>query len=125
MLLLTSEFSTLASIFKLIFLLIAFIGILFAASWFTRWYAGSAMMKQRNHNISVIENYSFGPGKTIYILKIGTKYVAVAVAKETFTVLAELTEDELELYSAEPVKQGDFKDVFAELLHKNKKQDKK
>ena len=120
MLLLTSGFSTLASIFKLVFLLIVFVALLFAASWFTRWYAGSAMVKQRNRNISVIEHYPFGQGKVIYIVKIGNKYVAIAVAKDTVTVLAELTEEELELHPIDPVNQGNFGDVFAELI-KNKK----
>lgn len=129
MLLLTSGFSTLASIFKLIFLLIVFIALLFAASWFTRWYAGSTAMKQKNHNISVVEQHPFGPGKMLYIVKIGTKYVAVAAAKESVTVLAELTEEELDLPSQvhpmDPANQGNFRDVFAELVKKTKKQDKK
>lgn len=125
MLLLTSGFSTLASIFKLVFLLIVFVALLFAASWFTKWYAGSAAMKQRNHNISVLEQHPFGQGKMLYIVKIGTKYVAVAVTKETVTVLAELSEEDLELHPLEPVNQGNFGDVFAELIKKPKKQDKK
>lgn len=125
MLLLTSGFSTLASIFKLIFFLIVFIALLFAASWFTRWYAGSSMVRQRHRNISVIENYPFGQGKMIYILKIGNKYIAVAAGKDTFTVLAELAEEELDLQPIEPVKQGSFGDVFGELIKKQKKQDKK
>lgn len=125
MLLLTSGFSTLASIFKLVFLLIVFVALLFAASWFTKWYAGSAMVRQRHRNISVIENYPFGQGKAIYIVKIGNKYIAVAVAKDTFTVLAELAEEELDLHPIEPMNQGNFGDVFAELIKRQKKQDKK
>lgn len=123
MLLLTSEFSTLASIIKFIFLLIVFIGLLFAASWFTRWYARSAMPKQKFHNVSVIESYPFGPGRTIFILKIGTKYVAVAAAKDRVTVLAELTEEELDLEPQEMWKQGSFSDMFSELVKKKKKQE--
>lgn len=123
MLLLTSEFSTLASIIKFIVLLILFIGLLFAASWFTRWYAKVAMPKQKFHNISVIESYPFGPGRTIFILKIGEKYVAVAVAKDRITVLTELTEEELDLEPQEFVKQGSFGDMFSELVKKSKKQE--
>lgn len=123
MLLLTSEFSTLASIIKFIFLLIVFIGLLFAASWFTRWYAGSTMQKQKFHNISVVESYPFGPGRTIFILKIGTKYVAVASAKDRITVLTELTEEELDLEPQEILKQGSFSDMFSELVKKRKKQE--
>ncbi|MDO4166460.1 MAG: flagellar biosynthetic protein FliO [Eubacteriales bacterium] len=122
MLLLTSGFSTLASLFKLILLLIVFIGLLFAASWFTRWYANASMSKQNNHNIQVMESYAFGPGKTICIVKIGTKYVAVAVTKEKITVLTELTEEELDLQPQEFLKQGSFGDMFSELMKKTKKQ---
>ncbi len=123
MLLLTSGFSTLASLFKLILLLIVFIGLLFAASWFTRWYAGSSVAKQNNHNIQVVENYSFGPGKTICIVKIGTKYVAVAVAKDTVTVLTELTEEELDIQPQGFPKQSSFGDMFSELVKKTKRQE--
>lgn len=123
MLLLTSGFSTLASLFKLILLLIVFIVLLIAASWFTRWYAGSAMVKQKNHNISMVESFPFGQGKTIHILKIGTKYVAIAVAKDTVTVLTELEEDELDLQPQEFPKQGSFGDMFSDLVKKAKKQD--
>lgn len=123
MLLLTSGFSTLASIIKLILLLIVFIGLLAAASWFTKWYAGSAMAKQKFHNVSVIESYPFGSGRTIFILKIGKKYVAVAVAKDAVTVLAELTEEELDLEPQKLPEQGSFHDMFSELVRKAKKQE--
>lgn len=123
MLLLTSEFSTFASIIKFIILLIVFIGLLFVASWFTKWYAGSAMPKQKFHNVSVIESCPFGPGRTIFILKIGKKYVAVAVVKDRITVLTELTEDELDLEPQEYMKQGSFSDMFSELIKKTKKQE--
>ncbi len=121
MLLLMSEFSTLASIIKFVVLLIVFIGLLFAASWFTRWYARSAMPKQRFQNVSVIESYPFGPGRTVFILKIGAKYVAVAAARDRITVLAELTEDELNLEPQEIPKLGTFGDMFSELIKKKKK----
>lgn len=123
MLLLTSGFSTLASIIKCIVLLIIFIGLLFAASWFTKWYAGAAMPKQKFHNVSVIESCPFGPGRTIFILKIGEKYVAVAVAKDRITVLTELTEEELDLEPQEFMKQGSFSDMLSELVKKTKKQE--
>lgn len=124
MLLLTSGFSTLASLFKLILLLILFLGLLFAASWFTKWYAGSAMLKNKNKNISILESYPLGQGKTIHIIKIGSRYLAVAVSKDQIAMLTELQEEELDLQPVQFPKQGSFRDMFTELMEKKKKQEK-
>lgn len=119
MLLLLAKFSTLASIFKLILLFVIFIGILFAASWFTRWYAESSGMKNRNSNIKIVESVPIGQGKMIYIAKIGEKYIAFAATKDQITVLTELTEDQLEIPPVE-IPTGSFKEVFSKMLDKKK-----
>lgn len=120
MLLLLAKFSTLASIFKLILLFLVFIGILFAASWFTRWYAGSAVVKNRNSNIKIVESFPLGQGKMIYIAKIGEKYISFAATKDQVTVLTELTEDQLEIQPVE-IPTGSFKEVFSKMLEKKTK----
>lgn len=107
--------STLASLFKLIALFIVFILILVASYYATKWYAKSGMLNNRSQNIQMIESFSMSPGKQICILRLGEKYIAVAVCKEQIVYLTELPEEQLslELPNAE---NGDFKEVFGKML---------
>lgn len=107
--------STLASLFKLIALLIVFILILVASYYVTKWYAKSGMIGNRSQNIQVVESFSMGPGKQICILKLGEKYVAVAVCKEKITFLTDLNEEQLSL-EAPPIENTNFKDVFGKMM---------
>ncbi len=121
--------STLASFIKLILTCICFVLILVAAYCFTKWYAGSGMVKNKTKNIQVMESYPLGPGKQICILKIGEKYVAVAIAKDQVTVLTELQEEQL-TFEEIAVKNTSFGEVFGNTMkeqwsQKRKKNDRK
>lgn len=116
--------STFASFIKLIILLIFFVLILFASYYFTRWYAKSGMIKNKSQNIRVMESFSMGPGKQICILKLGEKYVAVAVCKEQITVLTELDEGQLLLEEVQ-LQSTSFGEVFGEMVKQQLKKSKK
>ncbi|MBO5484159.1 MAG: flagellar biosynthetic protein FliO [Lachnospiraceae bacterium] len=116
--------STFASFIKLIILLIFFVLILFASYYFTRWYAKSGMLKNKSQNIHVVESFSMGPGKQICILKLGEKYVAVAVCKEQITVLTELDEGQLSLEEVQ-LQSTSFGEVFGEMVKQQLKKSKK
>ena len=64
---LITGFSAAAGIFRFIALFIVFIGILFLAFYFTKWYAKSGLIRKGSGNINVIESYQLSPGKIIYI----------------------------------------------------------
>ena len=73
--------SALASFFKLCMLLIAFILILVASYYVTRWYAQSGFVRRQNHNMEIVDTLSMGPNRQICIVRIGQKYIAVSVCK--------------------------------------------
>ena len=50
--------SALASFFKLCMLLIAFILILVASYYVTRWYAQSGFVRRQNHNMEIVDTLS-------------------------------------------------------------------
>ena len=52
---LITGFSAAAGIFRFIALFIVFIGILFLAFYFTKWYAKSGLIRKGSGNINVIE----------------------------------------------------------------------
>ena len=109
--------SALASFLKLLMLLIAFILILVASYYVTKWYAKSGFIKKQTNNMEIVDTFSMGPNRQICIVRIGQKYIAVSVCKDQIRYLTEIPEEQLELTVQKP--QGDgmpFKDVFHNMM---------
>lgn len=82
----------------------------------TRYIAKFQKLKQTGGNIAVLETCRIAPNKYVQIIRLGEKYIAVAVCKETVTKLAELSEEELSV----PDEAGDDVPGFAYILEKAK-----
>ena len=121
---LITKYSTFAGIFKLIFLVIIFIVILVLSYLVTKWYANSSLVKNKTNNIEIKESFQLAPGKTISIVRIGEKYVALAQFKDNVVKLAELTEEELILNREVEISYSSFKDVFSNIVKSRKKDTK-
>lgn len=121
---LITKYSTFAGIFKLIFLVIIFIVILVLSYLITKWYANSGLVKNKTNNIEIKESFQLAPGKTISIVRIGEKYVALAQFKDNVVKLAELTEEELILNREVEISDSSFKDVFSNIVKSRKKDTK-
>ena len=121
---LITKYSTFAGIFKLIFLVIIFIVILVLSYLVTKWYANSGLVKNKTNNIEIKESFQLAPGKTISIVRIGEKYVALAQFKDNVVKLAELTEEELILNREVDISDSSFKDVFSNIVKSRKKDTK-
>ncbi len=109
--------SALASFLKLLMLLIAFILILVASYYVTKWYAKSGFIKKQTNNMEIVDTFSMGPNRQICIVRIGQKYIAVSVCKDQIRYLTEIPEEQLKLTVQKP--QGDgmpFKDVFRNMM---------
>ena len=119
---LITKYSTFAGIFKLIFLVIIFIVILVLSYLVTKWYANSGLVKNKTNNIEIKESFQLAPGKTISIVRIGEKYVALAQFKDNVVKLAELTEEELILNREVEISDSSFKDVFSNIVKSRKKE---
>lgn len=123
MLVYLTDFSAAADIFKFFSLFIVFIAVIVAAYYFTKWYAKSGFIKKGSNNIEIMETFQMSPGKIVYILRIGQRYVSVVTSKDNIVKLMEFSEDELNFQKAELVKETSFKEVMGQML-KNKKEDK-
>ena len=121
---LITKYSTFAGIFKLIFLVIIFIVILVLSYLVTKWYANSGLVKNKTNNIEIKESFQLAPGKTISIVRIGEKYVALAQFKDNVVKLAELTEEELILNREVEISDSSLKDVFSNIVKSRKKDTK-
>jgi flagellar protein FliO/FliZ len=75
----------------------------------------------KRSNIKVIEVFRLSNNKVIEIVKIGDKYLALAVCKDSVTVLTELSEEVVKEQetSLEPI---NFKNILEKI--KNEKKDK-
>ncbi|HCJ06871.1 MAG: flagellar biosynthetic protein FliO [Lachnospiraceae bacterium] len=120
--LLVQSFSGAQSIAQLICVILLFFFVLFLAYMAAR-IAGSyqSNVMNKKSNIRVIEVYRLSNNKLIEIVKIGEKYLAIAVGKDEVTLLTELDVDEIVMHEAsiEPI---NFKRILDKM--KNEKQDK-
>lgn len=126
MLALLTKFSATASVFKLIFYMLVFVGILFIAYYFTKWYANSGLVKKSSGNISIIETYQIAPGRVIYLVKIGEKYVSFVTSKEQVEFLTELKKEELSIVENLQMQKMQNPNVsFLDVISKMRKNEKK
>lgn len=119
---LITEFSAAAGIFRFIALFIVFIAVLVAAFYFTKWYANSGLVKKGSGNIKVIESYQLSPGKIVYIVKIGSKFVSIMTSKDNIIKLTELSGDDIEFQEIE-LNNTSFKDVMGQMINNRKMKD--
>ena len=92
----------------LIFLLV--VGLTYLV---TKWLASWQKVKTAGSNISVIETYRISQSQYVQILKIGEKYVCLAVSKDSTEKLCELDANEITIPENESPSIGlSFKDIF-------------
>ncbi len=77
--------------------LIIFIFVLFLAIITTRFAGNMQKGQMTNRNFKVIETFRVAPNKFLQIIKIGEKFVVIAVSKDNVTRICELDEEELEI----------------------------
>ncbi len=121
--LLVQSFSGAQGVAQLICLILLFFFILFLAYMAAR-IVGSyqSNVVNKKSNIRVLEVCRLSNNKMIEIVKIGEKYLAIAVGKDEVTLLTELDADEIVMHetSLEPI---NFRCILDKM--KNEKQDKK
>ena len=98
---------------QFISVLIIFVVVLGITAWATKWVANYQKQQGSNSNIEVIETKRIAGNKYLQLVRVGEKYMAIAVCKDTVTVLGEI-----------PAEQIKFQDIsqngtsFRELLEK-------
>ena len=119
----------LEAVVHLVTVTLIFIFVLALAVFTTRWLGNYQKGQMFNKNIKVIETFKLSPNKYVQIIQIGTRYVAIAISKDTVTKLVELTEEEIlefpdeqSSFSAFGDKYGLSKESFQEIFSKMKDQ---
>ena len=106
----TSKIDSVAQLLTVILLFIVVLG----ATWLTtRYVAGVQKGKMKGSNFEVVDTFRLTQNKYVQILRIGKKYMAVAICKDTVTVLRELDESEIVFHDSDlSMKAVSFEDFF-------------
>ena len=105
----TSKIDSVAQLLTVILLFVVVLG----ATWLTtRYVAGVQKGKMKGSNFEVIDTFRLTQNKYVQILRIGKKYMAVAICKDTVTVLRELDESEIVFHDSDlSMKAVSFEDI--------------
>ena len=111
MILLTST-GRIDSYVQFITVLIIFLFVLAITYVVTRWIANFQKTQTIGKNIEVVETQRISSTKYIQIVKIAERYYAIAVCKDTVTMLAEVNGEEIKPCINEQNASLDFKSVW-------------
>lgn len=114
--------SSMNSFIQFCTVLIIFVFVL-AVTWVaTKWIANIQNGKTSGFNIEVIETYRLTANKYVQIIRTGEKYLAVAVCKDTVTMLAEIPAEQIQLPEKSANTMPDFKKILekAKIMDKNR-----
>lgn len=99
--------------------LVLFVLVLAITYFATKWMAGYQKSKGSNANMEVIESISLTGNKYLQIIRVGQKYLAVAICKDTVTMLTEIPEQDLILFDGSVPKAMGFKDILDKVQKRN------
>lgn len=123
-----SQSTRLESIWQLFTITVIFLVVLAVTYYTTKLIAKLQKNNVYNRNIEVIETYKLTANKYIQIVKTGDKYLAIAIAKDSVTMLTELNGDQLEILNTGIDTTGNtqsFSDIFNKLKDLKQKTDSK
>lgn len=105
------------SFLDLITVLLIFIFVIAITLFTTKYIANYQKVQNLGKNIEVLETYKLSQTKYVQIVKIGKKYVAVAVSKDAVTLLTTL--DETDISFPDNINEGkNFKEILASFKQK-------
>lgn len=94
---------------------IIFVFVLAATYMTTRWIANYQKERSVNNNFEVIEISKLTANKYIEIVRCGEKYLAIAVCKDTVTLLCELSKEQLNLDENKSSQSKGFREILAKV----------
>ena len=118
MMLLTMD--TLGGIARFFTVLVLFVIVLWVTWAVTKWTAGYQKGRWAGGNIEMLESFRIASDKYVQIIRVADKYLAVAVAKDTVTLLAELDKQTLLLPEEGVHGKASFREILEKVREKKK-----
>ncbi len=114
---LTTGYSGVESILKLIGLIILCVIIIAASYFVTKMIGRREAGYSGNSNFKAIDAYRLTPNKYLQLIKIGERYFVIAVCKDNVSLICEVDREDIRITSKAPGKFS-FKDVMAKAMHR-------
>lgn len=105
----TSGIDTTAQFLTVVFIFVLVLALTYIT---TKWIANYQKGRDAHNNVEIIEVSKITANKYIEIVRCGEKYLAIAVCKDTVTLLCELSEEQLSLENIHQSKNSGFKDIL-------------
>lgn len=83
------------SIVQFLTVLVIFVLVLAVTFFVTRWLGQYQKMQNIGANVEVIEATRISPAAQVEILRVGQRYIAVAVTKENVTYLCDVPDEDI------------------------------
>lgn len=100
---------------QFITVLLLFVFVLAVTALVTKWIGGYQKGRSVGANMELLEAIRLSNNKYIQLIRIGRKYLALAVCKDTVTMLSEIPEEDLQFSEGSTSGVSSFKDVFAKI----------
>ena len=100
---------------QFITILLLFVFVLAITAVVTKWIGGYQKGMTVGANMEILETLRLSNNKYIQIVRIGRKYLAVAICKDTVTMLSEIPEEELSFPEGSDGSVFSFKDVLTKI----------
>ncbi len=113
--------SGIESFLQFMVVLLLFCAVLVITYLTTRYIASLQKLKQEGSNIAVLETGRIAPNKYVQIIKLGEKYIAVAVCKDTVTKLAELSKEDISFSIEKESRTADFAQILEKVKQRRQK----
>ena len=108
-----TEFDGTDSFAQLITVFLIFIFVIGLTYFATKFVGNYQKTKLAGNNIQVLETFRISNSKYLQIIKIGEKYFAISVCKDTITYLGDLNAEDLVFRDApKEFKLQNFKDIL-------------
>lgn len=102
---------------QLIAVLVVFVVVLAIAAVVTKYIARYQKAQGTGSNIEVLETVQIAPGKYIQLVRLGKTYAAIAVCKDTVTMLCQIPEEQI--YKRDAGEQClKFRDLLGNMLRR-------
>ena len=104
------------SLFELLGLIVVFVVVLAVCYFTTKFVAGRQLVQKKIGNFEVVETFAIAQNKYLQLVRMGNKYVVIAVAKDSISFVTELDETEVcEVQKSTSMSGKSFKEVLSGL----------
>ena len=103
---------------QLIAVLVVFVVVLAITAVVTKYIARYQKAQGTGGNIEVLETVQIIPGKYIQLIRLGNTYAAIAVCKDTVTMLCQIPEEQIRRRDTSGEQGLKFRELLDSMLHR-------